>query len=236
VISESIKSALVVAAHPDDEVLGCGGTIASLAKAGIAVRIAFLADGVGARKNNSEAAATHDAVLQARVTSADHASALLGAEIVYRGDLPDNRLDTVPLLDVVKIVERLVDELLPDIVFTHHVGDLNVDHRQVHRAVVTACRPQLGHPVRGLLFFEVPSSTEWQPPGSGPAFVPNWFYDVSATLTAKRAALEAYAVEMRGWPHSRSYEAVEHLARWRGASIGVDAAEAFMLGRWVNRR
>ena len=100
-----------------------------------------------------------------------------------------------------------------------------------HEAVVTACRPQHGHPVKTLLCFEVPSSTEWQPPGSAPAFIPNWFVDITASLERKLTALDAYASELRPWPHPRSRQGVEHLARWRGATIGVDAAEAFMLGR-----
>jgi LmbE family N-acetylglucosaminyl deacetylase len=116
---------------------------------------------------------------------------------------------------------------------THHAGDVNIDHQRVHQAVVTACRPQPGHPVRTLLFFEVPSSTEWQPPGSAPAFTPNWFVDISSTLDCKLNALDAYAEELRVWPHPRSLQAVEALARWRGATVGVEAAEAFILGRYL---
>src|SRR6185312_13116836 len=103
--------------------------------------------------------------------------------------------------------------------------DLNVDHRCVHQAVATACRPQSGLPVREILCFEVPSSTEWQLGGNGPAFAPNVFHDISDTLPVKLAALDAYAMEMRPWPHSRSIKAVEYLARWRGATVGVEAAE-----------
>ena len=113
----------------------------------------------------------------------------------------------------------------------HHAGDVNVDHRRLHEAVVTASRPTPGHPVRRLLSFEVASSSEWQPPGSAPAFQPNWFVDISAQWQRKREALKVYASEMRSWPHSRSLEALEHLAHWRGAQVGVDAAEAFCLLR-----
>lgn len=226
----NIKTALIVAAHADDEALGCGGTIAAFARAGIAVHVAFLADGVGAR-----GAAGASAALQERRKAAERASATLGSKVIHHGDLPDNRLDTVALLDIVQVVEGLLAPLRPDVVLTHHAGDLNIDHRCVHQAVVTACRPQPGQSVRGLLFFEVPSSTEWQPPGSAEPFLPNWFCDVSATLAVKRKALESYAMEMRPWPHSRSYEAVEHLARTRGSSVGLEAAEAFALGRWVSR-
>jgi LmbE family N-acetylglucosaminyl deacetylase len=104
----------------------------------------------------------------------------------------------------------------------------------VHEAAVTACRPQHGHPVKTLLSFEVPSSTEWQPPGSGYPFVPNWFIDISASLDRKLVALDAYARELRDWPHPRSRRGVENLARWRGATVGVEAAEAFILGRQLS--
>ena len=104
----------------------------------------------------------------------------------------------------------------------------------MHEAVVTACRPQQGHPVRTLLCFEVPSSTEWQLPGSAPAFTPNWFVDISSTIDRKLAALEAYSAELRPWPHPRSLQGVAHLAHWRGATVGVDAAEAFILGRQLS--
>ena len=128
-------------------------------------------------------------------------------------------------------VEALIDQYRPTSLFTHHAGDLNSDHRRTHQAVITACRPQRGHPVRTLLCFELPSSTEWQPPGSGLAFTPHWFVDISTTLDGKLAALDAYADELRDWPHPRSRQGIEHLARWRGASVGCDAAEAFMLAR-----
>ena len=126
---------------------------------------------------------------------------------------------------------RLIAEHRPDTVFTHHVGDVNIDHRRIHEAVVTACRPQQNHPVRTLLCFEVPSSTEWQVAGSAPSFAPNYFVDISNTLDRKLAALDAYAAELRNWPHPRSRQGVEHLARWRGATVGVEASEAFMVGR-----
>ena len=149
-------------------------------------------------------------------------------------DLPDNRLDSVPLLGITQRIEALIDQHRPATVFTHHTVDLNIDHQRVHQAVMTACRPQRGHPVKTVLCFEVPSSTEWQPPGSGAVFAPNWFIDISATLDQKLAALDAYAGELRDWPHPRSRQGVEHLARWRGATVGCDVAEAFILGRYLD--
>ncbi len=224
------KSILVLAAHPDDEVLGCGGTIAKWVDVGARVHVAFLADGVYSRQVGS---LPLQAELLARRAAAQKACSILGAQSVSFGDFPDNRMDTISLLDVTQAVEALIDHHQPDSVFTHHAGDVNIDHRRLHEAVVTACRPQQGHPVKTLLCFEVASSTEWQLPGSGPVFAPNWFVDISATLARKLAALEAYAAEHRAWPHPRSRQGVEHLAHWRGATVGVDAAEAFVLGRQV---
>ena len=222
------QSILILCAHPDDEVLGCGGTIAKLVDQGAAVHVAFLADGVFSREGD---AAEQQEELRIRRAATQKACGILGVKSVSFGEFPDNRMDTVALLDIAKALEKLIAEYKPEVVFAHHAGDVNIDHRRVHEAVVTACRPQRGHPVKTLLCFEVPSSTEWQLPGSAPVFAPNWFVDISDTLERKLAALDAYATELRAWPHPRSRQGVEHLARWRGATVGVDAAEAFMLGR-----
>jgi LmbE family N-acetylglucosaminyl deacetylase len=156
---------------------------------------------------------------------------VLGANSVELLDLPDNRLDSLDRLDLIKQIELRVAHYEPQVVYVHHSGDVNVDHRRLHEAVVVACRPTPGHCVKRLLSFEVASSTEWQTPGSAPAFQPNWFVNISAQWQRKHEALEAYASEMRPWPHARSLAAVEHLARWRGSQVGVDAAEAFCLLR-----
>jgi LmbE family N-acetylglucosaminyl deacetylase len=221
------KNVLIVAAHPDDEVLGCGGTIARHTAEGSTVNVIFLADGVTARDR------ADSAERQRRQAAAHQAANCLGIHSVQFHNFPDNRLDTIELIKIVQTIEQAIAQHQPDTVLTHHAGDVNIDHQRVHQAVVTACRPQPGHPVRTLLFFEVPSSTEWQPPGSAPAFTPNWFVDISSTLDCKLNALDAYAEELRVWPHPRSLQAVEALARWRGATVGVEAAEAFILGRYL---
>jgi len=224
------NSVFVVAAHPDDEVLGCGGSIARHADAGDHVHVLIVAEGATSRQQQRDRVQV-DRELSDLVRAAQKAGEILGAKGVELLDLPDNRLDSIDRLDLIKLIEARIERYQPEIVYTHHAGDVNIDHRRLHEAVVTACRPTPGHSVKRLLSFEVASSTEWQPPGSAPAFQPNWFVDITDQLDRKRQALEAYASEMRPWPHARSIQALEHLARWRGAQVGVEAAEAFCLLR-----
>ncbi len=221
---------LVVAAHPDDEVLGCGGTMAKHIQNGDEVNVLILAEGLTSRDEQREREKRLDE-LSNLAEAAHEANRLLGAQSLTLYDFPDNRMDSVDLLDIVKVIEAAIDQYSPDVVYTHHAGDVNIDHRIVHQAVVTACRPIPGQCVKTLLFFEVPSSTEWQTAGSAPSFLPNYFVDIGGNMNLKIQALEAYASEMRVWPHPRSIKAVEYLARWRGATVGVEAAEGFMLGR-----
>jgi len=223
----------VIAAHPDDEVLGCGGTIARMARDGRPVHILLIADGVSSRGVPDHLRAEPELVV--RNKAAERACKILGCLSVQLLGLPDNRLDSLDLLDVVKAIEDFLQKHKPSTVFTHHAGDVNIDHRVVHDAVIAACRPLPEHFVNELLFFEVPSSTEWRPPGSGQVFDPSWFFDVADVLDVKLKALEAYRDEMRAFPHPRSFVAVEALARWRGASAGFEAAEAFILGRKLIR-
>ena len=225
------KNTLIVAAHPDDEVLGCGGTIARMAAEGVSVHVAFLADGVFSREGGQK---NQQKELIDRRDAAQHACDTLGVKSISFSDFPDNKMDASPLLTIVKAVEELIFKHQPDTLFTHHCGDVNVDHRRIHEAVVVAGRPQKGHPVKKILTFEVASSTEWQLPYSAPSFLPNYLVDISSTLDKKLAALDVYAKELRPWPHPRSSKAVGHLAHWRGATVGVEAAEAFMLGRQLS--
>jgi N-acetylglucosamine malate deacetylase 1 len=223
---------LVVAAHPDDEVLGCGGTVARHTMAGD--RVASLIVAEGATSRHANASSGRDEVFALKRAAAAAAEAL-GAEPPRFGGFPDNRLDTVALIDIVQAIEVVVAEVRPDCVYTHHAGDLNIDHRVVSNAVITACRP-LPDTVHDQIYcFETPSSTEWAPSETAAQFRPNHFVGIDATLERKMHALAAYAIEMRDFPHPRSYQAVEALARWRGASVGLDAAEAFMLMRRVIR-
>jgi len=222
---------LVVAAHPDDEVLGCGGTAARLVKEGGEVHFAVLGEGITSRhaqRSDADAAQLADLHKQAQA-----AANQLGVRSLTLRSLPDNRLDTVPLLEVVKVVEELVDRIKPEVIYTHHPGDLNVDHGVIHRAVLTATRPTPGQPVREIYAFEVPSSTDWAFGSLQPVFRPNVFIDVAETLEAKVAAMACYKTESREFPHPRSAEALRAVARRWGSVVGCQAAEAFQLVRWV---
>lgn len=223
---------LVVAAHPDDEVLGCGGTMATLTTAGSEVHVLILGTGVAARDMPVDLV---PAAIEALQDSALAAGRVLGAATVTVRDLPDNRFDTEALLDVIKLVEAAVCSLRPSVVYTHHPGCLNVDHRVTYEAVLTATRPVGDCPVRALYAFEVPSSTDWAF-GTLATFRPNVFVSIgSAGLAAKLAAMEAYSSEMRPYPHPRSMEALTATARRWGSVAGVEAAEAFELIREVWR-
>ena len=222
---------LVVTAHPDDEVLGCGGTIARLAQEGYDVCIAILGEGITSRYQQREQA--DQALIEALHARVRQVAELLVAKDLFLYDLPDNRFDTVPLLDVIKIIEELVERLQPQVIYTHHGGDLNIDHVVVHRAVLTATRPVAGCPVGEIYAFEVPSSTEWAFGQFQPAFRPNVFVDISNTLETKIQAMQLYESEARPFPHPRSPEALRAIARRWGSVVGVEAAEAFELIRTV---
>ena len=227
-----MTSILVAAAHPDDEILGCGGTVALHAEWGDRIHVLIVGEGATSRGSFS-GPDTRDQELCNLEAATARAASIVGAEPPRMLGLTDNCLDTVPLLDIVKAVEAMVDTVAPEVVYTHHAGDLNVDHRLVHQAVVTACRPLPGSSVRAIYAFETPSSTEWQT--TGDRFQPQRWVDIAPFLGCKLRALEAYEVEMREFPHPRSYEAVEALARVRGAAAGLKAAECFMVVRELVR-
>jgi len=221
---------LVIAAHPDDEVLGCGGTIARHIKNKDDVHVIILAEGVTSR-DKSRNRKKRSKEIKNLLLSAQKSHKTLGSKSLKFFNLPDNRMDSINLLDIVKIVEKEVNLVKPEIIYTHHIGDLNIDHSITHQAVVTACRPEPNKSVKKIYCFEVPSSTDWQSVQSDKFFKPNCFIDISKTLQKKLKALKAYKSEMRSWPHSRSIKNVENLAKWRGSSSGMKAAEAFIIIR-----
>ena len=223
------KQILIVAAHPDDEVLGCGGTIARHVKEGESVYILFLSDGVSSRGNSDTK------MIAARKKNAAKACKVLGAVIVGFEKFPDNMFDTVPLLDVVRIVESAKTEINPQIIYTHHGGDLNIDHRITCQAVLTAFRPQPDEEFSEIRAFETNSSTEWSTSAIMPPFIPDTFVDVSKYLDNLLNAYACYADEMREEPHARSIEALKIAALRRGREAGLQAAEAFMTLRRIYR-
>lgn len=211
---------LVIAPHALDEVLGCGGTIALASDAGQPVHVLVMfGDGVG-----------HDS--RRRAAAKDAATVLGGASIDFAG-LPENRCDTVPLTEAVDVVEKAVAAIRPETVYVAHGGNLHADHQAAFRATATALRPAPRQPVRYFYGYEVPSSTDWAPPGMGVPFLPVRFVDITAALERKRRALEIYAFELRAPPHARALEAVLNLAHARGASVGLEAAEAFTILREI---
>jgi N-acetylglucosamine malate deacetylase 1 len=222
-----MKKILVVSAHPDDEVLGCGGTIARHVKEGSQVYLIILGEGITSRFSKREKGLGSSALKTLRTHISD-ASKLLGIKRTYTFDLPDNRFDSIDLLDIVKVIENVMNELKPDIIYTHHRNDLNIDHRIAFDATLTACRPIEGASVKEIYSYEVPSSTEWNYPC---VFQPNVYIDVSKTIKNKTAAMRAYKSEIRKWPHPRSEKAIIALSQKRGYEIGFDNAEAFELIR-----
>jgi LmbE family N-acetylglucosaminyl deacetylase len=219
---KNFKKILVVAAHPDDETLGCGATIAKEISDGAEVCFLILGEGLNARGKHSE---NEFGKLE---NNAKKAIEILGAKKLVMKKFPDNSFDSVPLLDIIKEVEKTIDEFQPDAVFTHSNTDRNVDHKLTCEAVKTACRPMKGSSVKVLLSFEVPSSTEWGLDKRS-VFSPNYFVDVSETIGKKLEAMSAYEDELREFPHPRSLEYIEALAKVRGGQSGYNAAEAFEL-------
>ena len=220
---------LVVAAHPDDEVLGCGGTIAKHSAAGHNVSILILGEGITSRFSDPKQADKKD--LDALHSTASQVGKFLGAKDVTLAKLPDNRFDTVPLLDIVKIVEEHVERVKPEIVYTQHGGDLNVDHACTFRSVLTATRPMAGTPVKKVLAYRVGSSSEWAFEQFAPVFHAQVFEDISKTIEKKVQAMQMYESEARAFPHPRSPEALRATASYWGSVSGLTAAEPFTLVR-----
>lgn len=219
---------LVVVAHADDEVIGCGGTLTKHKNAGDEVRIIYMTNGVGARNDINQHHATE------RLTAQQKSCQQLKVKDFYNFDYPDNNMDSTSLIEVVKSIEGVLKAYDATIIYTHHGGDLNIDHQIVHRAVMTAARPMPSSTINKILTFEVNSSTEWSNENIGNSFIPNYYIDISNELAEKEQLLQCYQEEMHAYPHSRSVAAILNRNKVRGSDVGRVAAEAFMLIRSVS--
>ncbi len=231
--------ALVIAAHPDDEVLGMGGTIRKLVRSGSEVKIIFMSTGISSRRSTDYRNSTiykvdkkinmimNNQIKKLR-EDAKKASKIMGVKNIEFANFPDNEMDTVSSLEITKKIEQVLTDYKPDTIFTHSQYDLNVDHRALYNATITATRPRHKSNVKTIISFEVPSSTEWYFPSK---FSPNIFVDITKDLPTKIKALKAYSTEIEKFPHPRSTEALEIISKRWGTVSGFFAAEAFCLVR-----
>ncbi|MDD5005725.1 MAG: PIG-L family deacetylase [Candidatus Omnitrophica bacterium] len=214
---------LVVAAHPDDEILGCGGTVAKMVRGGCSAFVLILGEGITSRYQTKDKENKNKEVKELR-NQLYKANKIIGAEKVFAFDLPDNKFDTIALLEIIKLIEETKKKIKPDILYTHHRGDLNIDHRITYNAALTACRPIKGETVKEIYSFETPSSTEWNYPCR---FSPNIFVNIADSIDRKIEAMKCYKTELRTFPHPRSEEAVKIIAKRWGVHVGLNYAEAF---------
>jgi LmbE family N-acetylglucosaminyl deacetylase len=229
------KKILVVVAHPDDELLGLGGCINKMVTDhNSTVHVVVLGEGLTSRADvrNSE---DWRKELKQHKANIEAAKDKLGYQSLSVYDFPDNRFDTIPLLDIVKVIEKEKNKFSPDIIFTHHGGDLNIDHQRTFEAVMTASRPLPGEHLQTIISFETPSGTEWQASTHPMPFLPNLFISINeSNLTAKIDAMECYKFEKRTYPHPRSPEALRITTQKWGVSIGKTLAEAFCVVRDIS--
>jgi LmbE family N-acetylglucosaminyl deacetylase len=223
------KKVLIIVAHPDDEVLGCFGTVSRLIKEGYEAYTLILGEGKTSRdeKRVAEDKKKEIEILNSEIIKANN---LIGIKKVFIESFPDNRFDSVDLLDIIKVISKIKNEINPDIIFTHYEHDLNIDHQITYKAVITATRPMNNECVKAIYSFEVLSSTEWNYPLS---FSPDTFFDISNSLNYKISAMKEYDSELCKYPHPRSLEGIKINAKYQGMRIGKKYAEAFKTVRVV---
>jgi len=226
------KRILVIAAHPDDELLGCGATMHKLIHDNnCSIRAVILGEGITSRSNDRDVE-KWQVELEKHRANIHKAANHIGYESVGIYNLPDNRFDSIALLDLIKIIEKEKELYQPEIIFTHHGGDLNIDHQRTFEAVVTAARPLPDEIVKCIVTFETPSATEWQAPNHPAKFSPNCFLEISKSdLKAKIDGMESYIYERREYPHPRSPKALRVIAQRNGAIVGQKMCEAFEIVR-----
>ncbi len=223
------KKILIVASHPDDEVLGCFGTVAKLIKEGYEAYTLILGEGKTSR-DEQRVVESKKQEIEVLNTEIQKANDTIGIKKVFVESFADNRFDSVDLLDIVKVISKVKKEVQPDIIFTHFENDLNIDHRITYQAVLTATRPMEDECVKEIYSFEILSSTEWNYPLS---FSPDTFFDISDTINLKIEAMKKYTSELCRYPHPRSLEGIELNAKYQGMRVGKKYVEAFKSVRIV---
>ncbi len=231
---ESLKNKrlMLVVAHPDDELLGLGATMHRLINEfKVTAHVVILGEGITSRSDNRDVEKWQEQ-LSIHKQNIKNAQAAIGYQSMSILDFPDNRFDTVALLDITKVIEKEKENFKPNTIFTHHGGDVNIDHQKTFEAVITACRPMKHENVKNIITFETPSGTEWRASSDPKHFIPNLFFEISEKdLQAKIKGMESYEFEKRQFPHPRSPEALKIQAQRWGISIGCELAEAFYLVR-----
>lgn len=231
---ESLKSKkiMIVVAHPDDELLGLGATMNKLiTEYNVTTHVVILGEGVTSRADSRDPEKWKKE-LELHRNNIASAQKCIGYHSVNIYQLPDNRFDSVDLLDIIKIIEKEKKDFSPDVIFTHHGGDLNIDHQRTFEAVITCCRPMENERVKTIIAFETPSGTEWRASTDPKHFIPNLFFSVSEkNVDAKIKGMESYELEKRSYPHPRSPQALKiQTQRW-GIATGKQFTEAFVLVR-----
>lgn len=229
------KKILVIVAHPDDELLGLGASMHKLiVEYNCIIKAVILGEGITSRSDSRDISRWEND-LKIHKKNIELARQAIGYQSVEVYDFPDNRFDTVPLLDIIKVIEKEKREFDPEIIFTHHGGDVNIDHQRTFEAVITSTRPMQDEGVHTIISFETPSGTEWRASTDPKNFIPNFYIGVSEKdLQAKIKGMEAYEFEKRAYPHPRSPEALKILSQLRGLTIGKELAEAFCIIRCIN--
>lgn len=223
-----MKKVLVIAAHPDDEVLGMGGTIAKLVKSGCVVDVMIVTDGSSSQYRDSDRL---DEIISAKKKETRNCADILGVRDIYYGELPDMKLDTTPHIRINQVIEDVIDKVQPDTVFTHFWGDVNLDHQNVYKSTLVAVRPVMGQVVKELYCYRVPSSTEWTPNKADTMFMPNYLVDIEKFAEQKYKAFACYSTELREYPHPRSIQHLREIDKAAGLRVGMLAAEEFVLLR-----
>ena len=223
-----MKKVLVIAAHPDDEVLGVGGTVAKLTAQGVECHLLIVTDGSSSQYRDSDH--LHE-IIEAKKLETKGCACLLGFKTVHYGELPDMKLDKTPHIAINQVIEKVIDEIQPDTVFTHFWGDVNRDHQEVYKSTLVAVRPVMGQVVKELYCYRVPSSTEWTPNKADTMFMPNYFVDIEKFAEQKYKAFACYSTELREYPHPRSVQYLRETDKAAGLRVGLLAAEELVLLR-----